>query len=289
MNDRLVACFLEAARLLNFTRAAEALTLPQPAVSRYISALESELGVTLFIRESNRKITLSEAGKAYFNLFQRFGLELAHTRNLLSGGAPTLRLGYNVGWDSSEFLPAVLRRCRARYPDLQLSFQCLGFQGMIQALKDNRLDAVLSMENYLSQEPDLEVERVASIQRVILYSELLENFELIRTPSDFYSQDFFIVDDPRVQQICREAEDVFQPYHFVPRFVTVPNLDTVFAYVKNGLGVALLDRWNELLCAPKIHALNIDDHISIALAFRKHNHLPTVEILREELIRYFQG
>ena len=71
MNDRQIECFLEAGRLLNFTRAAENLLLPQPAVSRYISALENELGVQLFLRENSRKVVLTEAGKAYYNLFQR--------------------------------------------------------------------------------------------------------------------------------------------------------------------------------------------------------------------------
>ena len=33
MNDRQIDCFLEVARQLNFTRAAETLRLPQPAVS----------------------------------------------------------------------------------------------------------------------------------------------------------------------------------------------------------------------------------------------------------------
>ena len=80
MNDRQIECFLEAGRLLNFTRAAENLLLPQPAVSRYISALENELGVQLFLRENSRKVVLTEAGKAYYNLFQRTYLELAWRR-----------------------------------------------------------------------------------------------------------------------------------------------------------------------------------------------------------------
>ena len=61
---------------MNFTRAAENLLLPQPAVSRYISALEKELGAQLFLRENSRKVALTEAGKAYYNLFQRTYLEL---------------------------------------------------------------------------------------------------------------------------------------------------------------------------------------------------------------------
>ena len=43
-------CFIEVARQLNFARAAETLYISQPAVSRQIHALETELGVRPFDR-----------------------------------------------------------------------------------------------------------------------------------------------------------------------------------------------------------------------------------------------
>lgn len=63
MNDRQIKAFLEAARLLNFTKAAEKLYVPQSQVSRAIAALEKELGTVLFERENSRSITLSPAGR----------------------------------------------------------------------------------------------------------------------------------------------------------------------------------------------------------------------------------
>ena len=54
--------FEAAARHLSFTRAAEELFLTQSAVSRKILALESRLGVALFVRR-NRGLALTEAGE----------------------------------------------------------------------------------------------------------------------------------------------------------------------------------------------------------------------------------
>lgn len=54
--------FEAAARHLSFTRAAEELFLTQSAVSRQILALESRLGVALFVRR-NRGLALTEAGE----------------------------------------------------------------------------------------------------------------------------------------------------------------------------------------------------------------------------------
>ena len=108
MNDRQIKAFLEAARLLNFTKAAEKLYVPQSQVSRAIAALEKELGTVLFERENSRSITLSPAGEKYFSLFSRFETELGRTRESLREETHELRLGYNIGWNISGFLPEVV-------------------------------------------------------------------------------------------------------------------------------------------------------------------------------------
>lgn len=62
IEDYRIKTFLEVARQGNFTRAAEVLSLTQPAVTLQIKSLEQELGASLFDR-SGQKITLSEAGR----------------------------------------------------------------------------------------------------------------------------------------------------------------------------------------------------------------------------------
>lgn len=60
----LLLAFDASARHLSFTRAAQDLFLTQSAVSRQVQALETLLGVPLFVREQ-RKIALTGAGAAY--------------------------------------------------------------------------------------------------------------------------------------------------------------------------------------------------------------------------------
>jgi DNA-binding transcriptional LysR family regulator len=65
-NLSLFTVFESAARLLSFTRAAEELNVQQPAVSRQIAALESEIGTKLFLR-SKPVLTLTPEGEALFS------------------------------------------------------------------------------------------------------------------------------------------------------------------------------------------------------------------------------
>ena len=62
-----ITCFLKLAETLNYTKTAEELFISQPAVTRHINSLEDELGVKLFDRSVKRNITLTEAGKIYFD------------------------------------------------------------------------------------------------------------------------------------------------------------------------------------------------------------------------------
>ena len=287
MNDRQIDCFLEAARNLNFTRAAEILKLPQPAVSRYISSLESELGMKLFKRESNRKIVLTNAGKTYYNLFQRTAVELAHTRESLAVSPEVLKLGINIGWSTSEYLMKAVRLCQQKNPTFHIEYQCLPFHDLTAALEDKRLDAVIAFENYLTHSLEFQTERITSLQRSIVYSKNLPDFDQIKNPADFYPYDFLIADDPVIRQIARESNSIFRAFQFIPHFRTLPNQETVFSYVENGLGVALLDEWCNILHHPHMLHMNIGETITVAIA-RRRGAPSTVDLFRESLINVFQ-
>lgn len=68
-----ITCFLTVARLKSFTKAADVLYKSQPAVSRKVSSMESELNVEL-IQRGKRNLSLTAAGVE----FQRFLTIIIH-------------------------------------------------------------------------------------------------------------------------------------------------------------------------------------------------------------------
>jgi DNA-binding transcriptional LysR family regulator len=64
LND--IAVFVKVAQFESFSRAARSLGMPVSTVSRKVSALEDQLGVTL-IQRTTRKLTLTLQGRAYYN------------------------------------------------------------------------------------------------------------------------------------------------------------------------------------------------------------------------------
>lgn len=95
-------CFEAAARLENFSRAADALCLTHGAVSRAVRLIEDDLGVVLFERR-NRRVFLTEDGR---RLAQAVGQGLG----LIGAVADALRAGKRAGPITLSCEPTLLMR-----------------------------------------------------------------------------------------------------------------------------------------------------------------------------------
>ena len=115
--------FLEVARSGSVTRAAAALGLTQPAVTKQIRALEAALGSPLLEREG-RGVRLTEAGRLLADagrrgaaLFEGCAEELSE---LARGERGKLSIGAGVT-TCVQLLPAWLREFRRRHPGIEVS------------------------------------------------------------------------------------------------------------------------------------------------------------------------
>ncbi len=130
----------------NVSKAAEALFISQPSLSRYIKDLEHRLGVQLFQRINNRLI-LTHAGETYVDtakkitsLYSQLQKDLSGINEELSGrlklGCAVLRMSYNM--------PATLKAFISKYPnvDLQL-YENYTTAGLEKMLLNGELDIAI--------------------------------------------------------------------------------------------------------------------------------------------------
>lgn len=122
MELRHLRYFVAVAEELHFGRAAERLFIVQPALSKQISVLEKELGVTLFER-SKRHVQITPAGEALLQdarqmLAQAEGA-VQRAKQASTGQAGVLRIGF-IAPALYELLPRALRAFRAACPDVHL-------------------------------------------------------------------------------------------------------------------------------------------------------------------------
>ncbi|PRY32008.1 LysR family transcriptional regulator [Pseudosporangium ferrugineum] len=151
---RLVRYFTVVAEHGNVHRAATALRIAQPSLSRQIQRLEAGLGVRLFDR-TNRGSRLTAAGEAY--LAEARGLlraaERARNRARAAADPGTLVIGYTGNLP----VTAAVRELRLRYPRATVHTRHLLCADVRPALLDRRVGAVLARLPFPSAGLDLGV------------------------------------------------------------------------------------------------------------------------------------
>jgi DNA-binding transcriptional LysR family regulator len=123
MELRHLRYFVAVARAGHMTRAAEQLGIQQPPLSQQIKALETELGLPLFLRHP-KGVSLTEAGRTLQADAERLLRDADALRErmqlLADGKRGMLSVGFTSSAAAHAFTPRALRECRQRYPDLVL-------------------------------------------------------------------------------------------------------------------------------------------------------------------------
>ena len=142
MDIRHLTYFIEVAHHRSFTKAAQALHITQPSISKMIKILEEELDVILFYR-SARQIELTDAGKALLyqsqqivNSFQNLTSDLADVINSKKG-AITIGLPPMIG---SRFFPQVISGFTTLHPQIALTLLEVGSEKVQVGIDDGSLD-----------------------------------------------------------------------------------------------------------------------------------------------------
>lgn len=139
--DALTA-FVAVAEDESFSRAADRLFLTQPAVSKRIAGLETELQVRLFDR-IGRRVRLTAAGRELLPRARDLLDEIADTKrsilNLSESVSGTLSMGtsHHIGLHR---LPRVLKRFSTDFPEVQLDIQFMDSEVACTAVAKGELE-----------------------------------------------------------------------------------------------------------------------------------------------------
>ena len=137
----------------NYSRAAELLSLSQPAVSKQVKLLEEQLGLTLFERGSGG-LMLTEQGQLMYDFFTKHLTELEEVTekaaNIQSRRKDVIRIGCLDGWNTDTFYPELQNVIKRRYPNAQLSLTAKNHVDMTDALLDSEIDIGLTHESAIT-------------------------------------------------------------------------------------------------------------------------------------------
>lgn len=152
--------FLAVAETGNFQQAARKCNTTQSTISRQIQGLEADLGLPLFHRGSQTKLTLG--GKRLlpyaYKIAQQWNSATSELEDLLAGRQPELCVAA-IHSVCAHYLPPVLQQFCRKYPEVQLRVTALGSDRALKVLKDGLVDLALVMHNrFLTASPDMVVD-----------------------------------------------------------------------------------------------------------------------------------
>ena len=281
MELRHLRSMLVLAEELHFGRAADRLGIAQPALSRQIQQLETELQTPLFKR-SPRAVSLTDAGREFVESvgppIRQLEDAAANATNFARAKRGKLRLGSSSNL-SSEFIPELLQRLHRESPLVRIDVRELSVAEQIRTLHAAEID--IGLATLPISDPSLIVRRVLSEPLVLMVP--AESEFASRTSVRFgeLAKERFIM-CPRYRHtgFHEVVVELAAKAGFRPRIASEVDAKTAsVALVERGLGVALVLQSETSTASDRVRCIPITNPavlIDIGAVWRRENMSPVV-------------
>ena len=238
-NLSLYRIFLSTAECENISAAARKLYISQPAVSKAISKLESNLGIKLFARVP-KGVMLTNEGKVLYEkvklAFQSIEAGEDQVKNMLSGESGQLRIGASNTLIKNALLP-YLSEFRKIYPQIHLAVESQSSYKTLSMLSEGKIDiGLIGLTNDFKSLPDnIKYTQISEIEDIFVanpeYINNLPNKDIINHAS------FLMLDE---ENLTRKYIDHYLLSNNIEanRIIEATSMDLLVDFAKIGLGIA---------------------------------------------------
>lgn len=239
MELKLLRTFLSVVELRHFGRAADALHISQPALSKQVGALEASLGAKLFER-GRHGAELTRFGETFLPdaraLVDDADEILARAREAGSGRRGQLRIG--ICLSVLTIAPQIIADFRQQYPGVAIALSDLSSDEQSRRILSGKLDVGF-----------MRVPSVEGLSSVRVIDETLAlalppSFERVRLPADFgklNEMGFLALRRGRGPGLAAQVDALCREQGFVPNVTQqADDVQSVLASVAAGVGVAFV-------------------------------------------------
>ncbi|MDY6054178.1 MAG: LysR family transcriptional regulator, partial [Anaerovibrio sp.] len=136
--------FRALAHIKHFTNTSKAIAVSQPALSRSMAKLESELGVALFDRK-DKHLDLTDAGRKFLEYVEKGLYQIEAGKKAITAthaNTGTVRLAF-IQSLGGYFVPQLLSQFREQYPQISFSLTQDNPLSLGEQLRDGKTDLCL--------------------------------------------------------------------------------------------------------------------------------------------------
>ena len=267
-----VEYFLAVSKHLSFTKAAEALYVSQPAISRAVAMLEEQLGVKL-LKRTKRSVELTDAGKKFRTFFEEYDIGLKKLQEEFSASAAE-KISYGVfhGWNFGKILSNIEERFQAEYPKADVDGNGCSAHDLVTGLKSGKFQFVIGASNMFEGFDGLHSEELTTVRRTLIFSRHnpLANVEN-PTPTNFSEQNCYAYVDGQLDVHVATSKDLRKKYHMAGKLKIKENLDSVLLALHGGNGYSFFDEYQRVMTNAEFLHVVLSDRAQIVLAYVEKN------------------
>jgi DNA-binding transcriptional LysR family regulator len=279
MELRQLRSLLVLAEELHFGRAADRLGIAQPALSRQIQQLETELQSPLFVR-SPRAVTLTEMGREFVAgigpAIQQLESAVANSIGFARATRGRLRIG-SCSNLSYRFTPALLERLHQVSSQVRIDVRELSTAEQVRTLHSAEIDIGLAV--LPTTDPSLIVRR---IYREPLLAMVNSKSKFARRAfvrlEDLAEEDFIVCPRYRQSGFYELVMELTAKVGFRPRVAReVDGKETALALVEAGHGVSLVAESAATVGSDRVSYVPLRDPeilVEVGLIWRRENMSP---------------
>jgi len=283
MDLKTLKSFITVAKHKSFSEAARELHTVQPAISRHILALETELGVSLFTRNS-RDVSITEAGEQLLKDANRILAltEQAKTqvKRAHNGQVGTLNIAH-LSSACLTFMAKLVSTYKSQFPQVHVALFEMTATEQIEALKNDRIDIAFSrpLPSTISDEFITHNIYIDKLVAIVNQSHQLVNKQNIQL-SQLQNEQFIIFNRDEALGLFDETIMLCKQSDFSPNIISQPrHMQTLVTEVAAGLGVAIAPYCVRKLYSEGCHFIvldNVNTKIPVQIQYKKNNSSATV-------------
>lgn len=277
--------FLRIAECLSFSKCAHDFFTSQPAVSREISKLETELGVTLFDRRNKSAIKLTQAGMIFHAAFKRVDAEIYEAKAVASAlNAPVLRIGFVEGWNIHRIMRFFQQRVDETFPMASVHCYLYPLRELNYQLMSDQLDIILRPEAGIPHTKGFHIRHVGDLRLGLAYtvdSPMAVNQEL--TLTHFSGRPLFSLPSEESSGLTEQCIQEFLKQGIKLTVQPLPNRNTIYYAALESEGCFIVDELSSICDDRNYSILPIESQCPVSTMWKDYNQSPLIDLLNTEI------
>ena len=285
-----IKCFVTVVNEQSFAKAASTLFISQPSVSKSVSKLEEELGVTLLDRHGG-KLQLTPAGRSFYDFFVKMRNDyqetVASVRQFASTSMQTIRLGCPDTWNPDLFYDQLMNHFRSSEPSISLEIEGFLLSDLFGRLRNDKLDFILTYESQQPLQYGYAVRHIADTSCGLLYSKA--HFGEVSSLSELQNVDILAYNIQQIEdRFSKAIKKVCNSYDSDPDIRTFNSFISALFSMSCGKGALLLTKWENVEAANRFGFIPLPNQVPINLVYKESDDKP-YGMIADEIAALFRA